>query len=164
MSYPPSVWTPLTNFYTDASLDGFGMVWGRTALAGIFTSEYDDLDISKKEMLAIMVAIKHWFAELAGLRVKIFCDNQACVSLISYGITRSPFLAACLREIQYFLANFNIEIKAQFIPSKQNFLADLCSRAFSSESFYANFNKMLNEGTLILECIDYNKFKFEYVS
>ena len=148
----------------DASLEGFGMVWGRRALAGIFTSEYYDLDISKKEMLAIMVAIKHWFADLAGLRVKIFCDNQACVSLINYGISRSPFLAACLREIQFFLANYNIEIKAQYIPSKQNFLADLCSRAFTSESFYANFKKILNEGTLFLDCIDYNKFKFEYVS
>ena len=27
-SIPPPVWTPLTSFYTDASLDGFGMVWG----------------------------------------------------------------------------------------------------------------------------------------
>ena len=160
----PAVWTPLTSFSTDASLEGFGMVWGRRALAGIFTSEFDDLDISKKEMLAIMVAIKHWFADLAGLRVKIFSDNQACVSLINYGISRSPFLAACLREIQFFLANYNIEIKAQYIPSKQNFLADLCSRAFTSESFYVHFKKTLNEGTLFLDCVDYNKFKLEYVS
>ena len=161
---PPAVWTPLVSFSTDASLDGFGMVWGSRALAGTFTSEFDDLDISKKEMLAVMVAIKHWFADLAGLRVKIFIDNQACVSLINYGITRSPFLASCLREIQFFLANFNIEIKAEYIPSKENFLADLCSRAFSNESFFANFNKILNEGTLILDCVNYDNFKFEYMS
>ena len=140
------------------------MVWGKRALAGIFSSEFEELDISKKEMLAVMAAIKHWFAELAGLRVKIFIDNTACVSLINYGITKSPFLASCLREIQYFLANFNIEIRAVYIPSKQNYLADLCSRAFSNRTYFDNFNKLLNNGSLILDNIFYDKFMFEYES
>ena len=161
---PPAVWTPLVSFSTDASLDGFGMVWGKRALAGLFSSEFEELDISKKEMLAVMAAIKHWFADLAGLRVKIFIDNTACVSLINYGLTKSPFLASCLREIQYFLANFNIEIRAVYIPSKQNYLADLCSRAFSNRTYFDNFNKLLNNGSLILDNIFYDKFMFEYES
>ena len=160
---PPAVWTPLTAFSTDASLEGFGMVWGSRAIAGIFTSEYDELDISKKEMLAVMAAIKHWFADLAGLRVKIFCDNQACVALLNNGIARSPFLATCLREIQFYLGSFNIEIKAEYIQSKQNVLADICSRAFSEEIHYNNFKKLLNEGTLVLDSFSYDKFKFEYM-
>ena len=159
---PPVVWTPLATFSTDASLEGFGMVWGKRAIAGLFTCDYDDLDISKKEMLTVVVAIKHWFADLSNLKVLIFIDNQACVSLLNYGITKSPFLASCLREIQFYLAKFNIEIKAQYIPSKQNVLADLCSRAFSSDLHFRNFNKLLNEGTLILENVCYEKFRFEY--
>ena len=94
---PPSVWTPLTYFSTDASLDGFGMVWGSRALAGLFPMEFDEVDITKKEMVTVMAAIKHWFADLSNLKVKNFVDNQACVSLLNYGITKSPFLAACLR-------------------------------------------------------------------
>ena len=159
---PDSVWTPLASFSTDASLEGFGMVWGNRALAGLFLGEFDSLDISKKEMLTVMAAIKHWFADLSNLRVKIFVDNQACVALLNYGITRSPFMAACLREIQFFLANFNIELRAEYIASKDNVLADLCSRAFSSDVFYENFNKLLNDRTLILENVCYNKFNFEY--
>ena len=159
---PASVWTPLAAFSTDASLEGFGMVWGNRALAGLFLGEFDSLDISKKEMLTVMAAIKHWFADLSNLRVKIFVDNQACVALLNYGITRSPFMAACLREIQFFLANFNIELRAEYIASKDNVLADLCSRAFSSDVFYENFNKLLNDRTLILENVCYNKFNFEY--
>ena len=31
---PPAVWTPLVSFFTDASLEGFGMVWGTRDLAG----------------------------------------------------------------------------------------------------------------------------------
>ena len=159
---PPAVWTPLTSFTTDASLDGFGMVWGNKALAGLFLCEYDNLDITKKEMLTVMAAVKHWFAELANLKVLVYVDNQACVELLNYGITKSPFLASCLREIQFFLANYNIEIKAHYIPSKENKLADLCSRAFSSETHFQNFNKLLLNGTLVLDHLFYDKFSFDY--
>ena len=112
------------------------MVWGSRALAGLFPLELDDLDINKKEMITVMVAVKHWFSNLANLKVKVYVDNQACVSLLNYGVTQSPFLAACLREISYFLASFNIELRAEYIPSKDNYLADLCSRAFSSETYF----------------------------
>ena len=52
--------TPLTSFHTDASLEGFGIVWGRRALAGLFPLELEDLDITKKEMVTVMVAVKHF--------------------------------------------------------------------------------------------------------
>ena len=158
---PPVVWTPLVSFATDASLDGFGMVWGSRAIAGIFPLGFEDLDIGKLEMVTVMAAIKHWFRDLANLKVKIFVDNQACVALLNYGITRSPFLASCLREIQFYLAGYNIEIRAEYVPSKQNCLADLCSRAFSNEKYFSNFNHLLKQGTIVLEYFLYEKFYFE---
>ena len=160
-SIPPEVWTPLVTFATDASLEGFGMIWEDRAIAGLFPLEFEDLDINKKEMLTVMAAIKQWFKELANLRVKIFVDNQVCVTLLNYGITKSPFLANCLREIQYFLAQHNIEIKAQYIPSKENCMADMCSRAYSDERHYINFNKLLNQGTIKLENFCYDNFNFD---
>ena len=149
------------SFSTDASLDGFGMVWGSRALAGIFPLGFEELDINKLEMVTVMAAVKHWFAELANRKVRIFVDNQVCVALINYGITKSPFLASCLREMNFYLAEHNIEMRAEYIPSKQNCLADLCSRAFSSDKFFVNFNKLLFQGTLKLENIIYEKFYFE---
>ena len=150
------------SFSTDASLEGFGMVWGSKAMAGLFPIEFEDLDINKKEMLTVMAAVKHWFRELANLKVRIFVDNQVCVALLNYGITGSPFLAACLREIQFVMAEFNIELKAEYIPSKDNCLADLCSRAFSSNAFHTKFNGYLLDGTLVLENVFYEKLYFEY--
>ena len=158
---PPSVWTPLVSFHTDASLEGFGMVWGSRAIAGLFPMEYEEVDINKKEMLTVMAAVKHWFADLANLKVKIYVDNQVCVALLNRGLTRSPFLAACLREIQFVLARYNIEMQAEYIPSKENHLADLCSRAFSNDIFYKNFNKLLMDKVLILENVCYDKLQFE---
>ena len=159
---PPAVWTPLVSFSTDASLEGFGMVWGSRALAGLFPAEFEELDINKKEMITVMAAVKHWFKDLSNLRVRIFVDNQVCVALLNYGITRSSFLATCLREIQYVMAQYNIELKAEYIPSKQNCLADMCSRAFTSELHFSNFNKCLLNKTLILEDLFYNKLYFEH--
>ena len=138
------------------------MVWGSRALAGLFPLDFEDLDISKKEMLTVMCAIKQWFADLANTKVKIYIDNLACVYLLNYGITKSPFLAACLREINYFLAMYNIEIVAEHIPSKMNFLADICSRAFSNDVYYSQFNELLSCGTIVLENICYNNLYFEY--
>ena len=158
---PPAVWTSLVSFSTDASLEGFGMVWGSRALAGIFPIDFEDLDINKLEMVTIMAAIKHWFKDLANLRVKIFVDNQVCVALLNYGITKSPFLASCLREISFYLAMFNIELRAEYIPSKQNCLADLCSRAFMNDTQFHNFNKILNQGIIKLDYIYYDRFYFE---
>ena len=158
---PPSVWTPLVSFYTDASLDGFGMVWGCRAIAGLFPLELEELDITKKEMVTVMAAVKHWFKDLANLKVKIFVDNQACVALLNYGVTRSPFLAACLREIFYVLAKFNIELRAEYIPSKENCMADLCSRAFSNDVYFRNFNKLLCDKILVLETVCYDHLLFE---
>ena len=129
-------------------------------MAGLFPMEFEELDINK-EMLVVMVAIKRWFGDLANLKFRIFVDNQVCVSLLNYGVTHSPFLAACLREIQFCLAKHNIELRAQYVTSKDNFLADLCSRAFCSEKHFKNFNKLLLEGTIKLEDFYYDRFNFE---
>ena len=158
---PPSVWTPLLSFHTDASLEGFGMVWGSRALAGLFPLEMEELDITKKEMLTVMAVVKHWFVDLANTNVLIYVDNQACVALLNYGVTRCPFLAACLREINFVCVEYNIQLRANYIPSKENCLADLCSRAFTSEAYYNHFNKLLHDKVLILEQVYYDKLKFE---
>ena len=88
-------------------------------------------------------------------------DNQVCVALLNYGITKSPFLATCLREISFYLAEYNIELRAEYIPSKENCLADLCSRAFSNDKFFNNFNKLLKQNVLILEDVYYDKLEFQ---
>ena len=88
-------------------------------------------------------------------------DNQACVALLNYGETRCPILAACLREICHFLAGYNIELRAEYIASKDNCLAVLCSRAFSSAAHHRNFSVLLHNHTLKLECINYNLFNFQ---
>ena len=54
-----------------------------------------------------------------------------------------------------------MEIFAEYIPSKENFLADLCSRAYSNNEYFSNFQKLLQEKVLVLDTIYYEKFNFE---
>lgn len=158
---PAAVWTPLVSFSTDASLEGFRMIWDSRALVGFFSLGFEDLDIDKLEMISVVAVVKHWFGELGNLKVIIFVDNQVCVALLNYDITRSPFLAACLREINFYLAEHNIEMRTEYIPSKQNCLADLCSKAFSCDKYFKNCNSLLNQGTLKFRNVNYDNFYFE---
>ena len=57
---------------------------------------------------------------------------------------------------------YNIEIFAEYVPSKQKFLADLCSRAFINQSYYNQFNELLSAGTIVLENVIYTNLDFEY--
>ena len=59
------------------------------------------------------------------------------------------------------LAIFNVELRAEYITSKENCLADICSCAFSSDKHFGNFNKLLSDKVLMLENICYDNFKFE---
>ena len=109
----------------------------------------------------MILGVKHFFKEFVNLRVKFYIDNQAVVALLNYGVSRCPFLANCLREISFYLAKYNIELKAQYIRSKDNCIADCLSRAFSNEVHFRNFNKLLDKKLIILDVCNYNDFNFK---
>ena len=129
MSHTPFSLDPIGFLLHRCSLEGIGMVWNDRAIVGIFPLELEELVIIKKEMITVMAAIKHWFGDLENLKGKIYMDNQACVALLYYGITKSLFLSACLSDIAFFLAKFNIELRPEYVPSKQSVMADLCCRS-----------------------------------
>ena len=60
--------------------------------------------------------------------MKIFCDNEAVVTILNSGRTRDPFLAAIARNIFMSAAVSDIYLKIVHIPGKKNVVADLLSR------------------------------------
>ena len=79
-------------------------------------------------MVNILVAIKVWHVQWAGLSVMIKCDNQAVVSVLTTGRTRDQTLATYARNIFMWLSAFNIDIKVVHVAGKLNPVADLLSR------------------------------------
>ena len=69
-----------------------------------------------------------WAKLWADKKVKIHCDNQAVVEVLTTGKTKDPFLATCARNIWLITAIFNIEIIVIHVSGKHNQIADLLSR------------------------------------
>lgn len=124
-------WTsPDEVFSTDACLAGCGGVCDGQYFHAVFPPFISEqtLDISSLELLTIVVALKLWGARWAGLRITVRCDNEAAVTVVNTGRCRNPFMNSCLREICYFAAIYEFEIRAVHVPGVSNHLADLLSR------------------------------------
>ncbi|KAK3751282.1 hypothetical protein QZH41_002731, partial [Actinostola sp. cb2023] len=88
-------------FSTDACLTGCGGVSHSQYFHATFPAEAQSqfADIHRLEALAILVALRLWGHSWTGLRMQVFCDNQAVVSALSSGKVKDQLLAACLRDI-----------------------------------------------------------------
>jgi len=130
-------WTsPGEVFTTDACLTGCGGVCNDQYFHAVFppfVSE-QNLAISSLELLSIVVALKLWGPRCTGLRLTFRCDNEAAVTVLNTGRCRNSFMDSCLREICYFSARYEFEVRAVHVPGVSNPLADLLSRWDSFDS------------------------------
>ena len=129
---PEPEWSePDVVFATDACLVGLGGVCGQD----YFTERFPDhileqnLHISALEMLAVTVGIRLWGHKLTRKRITIFCDNKPTVITISSGKTKCPFMQGCLRELCFWLAKADCQLRVVHLSSEENRLPDLLSRA-----------------------------------
>ena len=97
------------------------------AFAIKFTSRQRRKHINVKEMIAILHALCLWRPRLATCDINLHCDNFAVVQGIIKSSIRGKAMEP-LREVMMQIALHNITLKAIWIPTKNNFLADLLSR------------------------------------
>ena len=114
--------------YLDASLSGLGCVFVPSVYALPLSTGFQHLHITQLEMLNVVVTLKVWSKLWPDKKVKIHCDNQAVVEVLTTGKTKDPFLATCARNIWLITAIFNIEIIVINVPGKHSQIADLLSR------------------------------------
>ena len=81
-------------------------------------------------MINILVALKVWHIQWAGLKVRIQCDNQAVVSVLNTGKTRDRVMAKYARNVFLWLSAFNIDIQVVHIPGKMEVLSGLVVSKF----------------------------------
>ena len=89
---------------------------------------WQEVNIAYTEMINILVALKVWHIQWAGLKVRIQCDNQAVVSVLTTGKTRDKVMAKYARNVFLWLSAFNTDIQVVHVPGKMNPVADLLSR------------------------------------
>lgn len=88
-----------------------------------------NLHINALELLTVVVSIKVWGKRWMGKRIVIYCDNMTSVTVVNSGASRDPFLQQCLREICFWAARYEFELKATHLPGMENRTADILSRA-----------------------------------
>ena len=130
-------------FATDACLTGCGGWFCEKQ--EYFHSEFPEfivnanLSINALELLTVMVAAKVWGRHWRGKRIVVHCDNEVSVIVLNTGRARNAFLQSCLREIEFFAARFEFEIRANHIPGIENRIPDALSRWYSGEGYRNQF-------------------------
>ncbi|KAK3246029.1 hypothetical protein CYMTET_44423 [Cymbomonas tetramitiformis] len=73
-------------------------------------------------------AVRSFLSELEGKVVRLYCDNQAVVAMLSHFTSRNPELMRRMRKLWLLLDLHDIELQARYIRSEANEWADRLSR------------------------------------
>jgi hypothetical protein len=114
---------------TDASgKKGIGGIW--FARQKLFSTriarKYRPLHINWKETYAVLYAFAAWGEHWKGQSVVILCDNEAVVAGINKRTIRGKAIDP-LQDIFLIAASYDIAVRAVWIPSKENAIADALS-------------------------------------
>ena len=121
--------TPLfEDIHLDASLTGLGGQFKNYVYSISIPKGYMGYNIAHVEMLNVVVALKVWGQQWAIKCVRLFCDNQAVIEVLSSGRARDQILAMCARNIWLLTATYNIALLVSHIQGTKNNVADLLSR------------------------------------
>ena len=118
-------------FSDAAGTGGWGAAMeGGPSTGGLWSlEEKETLHINTLELLAAELAIKTFVRVNPVPSIHIWIDNQVALSyLVKMGGTKNESLTAISKRIWTFLLNKGITLTAGWIPSKQNWRADLESR------------------------------------
>ena len=79
------------------------------------------------------------------MKVQIFCDNEAVVTVINSSKTKDPFLATCIREIWFEVAKNGFELRAVHLPGEENRVPDWLSRWDIHNGYREKFFQFIGE-------------------
>ncbi|KAK3266035.1 hypothetical protein CYMTET_25314 [Cymbomonas tetramitiformis] len=115
--------------HTDASLFAWGGVLNlKHAARGFWSDELRHLHITHLELEAVYKTVQSFLRELTGKVVRLYCDNQAVVAMLSHFTSRNPELMRRMRRLWILLDLNDIELQARYIRSEANEWADRLSR------------------------------------
>lgn len=82
----------------------------------------DKANITRRELIPIILAVAIWGHEWSRKTVVAQCDNLAVVDALNRGYGREPDIMHLMRCLFFFSALFHFRLIAKHIPGKQNIL------------------------------------------
>ena len=115
--------------FTDASgRQGYGAVFGTSWFCGTWDEEWQNYNITIKELYPIVLSVEVWGEKMANRSVCFQCDNEALVFVLNKQSSKEKGIMFLLRKLIFLSLKFNILFKAQDILGKKNILSDALSR------------------------------------
>ena len=132
------------DWYTDAS--------GIIGIGGIFQNLWFqqkwDLDFIEKyrpsitylELHAVCVSLFLWMPLVKNRRIRLFCDNEGAKNILNSASSKCKNCMVLVRKITLLSMIWNCRVFAEFVPTKENYLADALSR-FEMDRFWKDVDK-----------------------
>ncbi len=132
---------PTTTLTTDASLEGWGALWGTQEVHGAW--ENDDRRIDELELRAVLQALETLPIARPGQRIHLRCDNTTAVAYVNNMGGRISRLNRVARDIWLILENAGAFMQATYIPTGEN-PADALTRGVTSRKRMLDTEVQLN--------------------
>lgn len=114
---------------TDSSLVGWGATYEGRCVSGRWPPHLQDAHINYLELMAVLLALKHFLPLIRGQHVLVRSDNTTTVAYINrQGGTRSLCLHRLAHRLLTWSASRFLSLRATHIPGALNSGADLLSR------------------------------------
>ncbi|KAK3233100.1 hypothetical protein CYMTET_56585 [Cymbomonas tetramitiformis] len=105
---------------------------------GFWPDEMRSWHITHLELEAVYKTVQAFLQELEGKVVRLYCDNQAVVAMLSHFTSRNPDLMRRMRRLWLLLDLHDIELQARYIRSEANVWADNLSRCEDLDDWRLN--------------------------
>ncbi|KAK3243467.1 hypothetical protein CYMTET_46881 [Cymbomonas tetramitiformis] len=105
---------------------------------GFWPDEMRCWHITHLELEAVYKTVQAFLQELEGKVVRLYCDNQAVVAMLSHFTSRNPDLMRRMRRLWLLLDLHDIELQARYIRSEANVWADNLSRCEDLDDWRLN--------------------------
>ena len=116
------------HLYTDASMIGFGEVFGKAWIQGFWPPTWKNYNINILELYPIFALIKVFGKKLARSSIVLHCDNLAIVTIINKQTSKCPLIMSLIRPLVLELLQQNIRFISEHIPGIKNITCDYISR------------------------------------
>ena len=111
--------------FTDASgSEGWDAYWSGRWLQDRWSSNQQKMNITRKELYAIVMAVNTWGVSWQHQKILLNCDNLAVVDIWAKGTTKSPEVMALVWLLYFCAACYNINVSVQHISGTENKIAD----------------------------------------
>ncbi|KAK3268079.1 hypothetical protein CYMTET_23396 [Cymbomonas tetramitiformis] len=125
--------------HTDSSMTAWGGVLNlKFPARGFWPDKMRNWHITHLELEAVYKTVQAFLQELEGKAVRLYCDNQAVVAMLSHFTSRNPDLMRRMRRLWLLLDLHDIELQARYIRSEANVWADNLSRCEDLDDWRLN--------------------------